>query len=341
LREQDSGAKQMGDSQLLQNLTRLDPDVARKYYDITRDDPAAVIGKDDIVNLFEVAASHDNKIGDRDVQALIQIISTARFSDDGKTALLLLLANAQVMEALGRGVGVPVDTDEKRRILYDALALGARAVNFKSPETHVEYNAAEYGAMRDLIKSGDIISIAVCDHGMVYGSPGTRPANTSTEGYVASYDPNTDPPTLYLFQGMPATGALSWMVHEFSHAIQDWNDDKSARKFREADAYIAQGLSNAVETGRPVPNSHPAKRCVDIVLSGSATSRNPGWAEAYRTFADVVAQTPANSLPTPSNPKGTERAKKLAGLLKAAQNIKSAGNGSGAAAGRGSGSGGS
>jgi hypothetical protein len=308
----------MADSPLFAKLKKLDPKIAQVYFNLTKDDPKAVIDAEGVSQLFGQAVDQDNTITSKELDALIAIIQEANFSQDGIDMELRVVTDSHAAEALGRGVGKLLKSDDAElKELTDALTYAASHINFISPGTHLTYNAGEYQAMKKLVEGGDINVIAVKDHGLVYGN--IRPKHATARGAVAAYDGDTDPPTVFLFDDTPKDGKKGTIAHEFAHGIQDWNNDKSSRKYRETDAYIVEGLIHIADTGKPISKSHPVHDCVDIVLAGKATSGNADWTKAYEAAADGVGADPLNSAPTHGVKNGADKQKKLAKLLQAIQ----------------------
>lgn len=305
----------MADSDLFKQLKLLDPDLARVYFNLTRDDPKAVIDQDGVSQIFGQALDKDNAITKKELDAIILIVQNCNFDQDAIKFELMAITDAVVMEALGKGVGTRLKTDTELADVYKALDLAANSVSFKSPGTSISYDASKYKAVRKLVADGDIIVIAVKDGGIVFGN--IRPKGAPAAGAFAAYNPSTDPPTVFMFEGGPSVGRLATIAHEFTHGVQDFVNDPSPVKYRETDAFLAQALTFIKETGKAIQKSNPFAGLAEMVLSGKATAANKDWTKAYEDVATVVGGDPLNARPHAKAVKGKERLQKMTQILKA------------------------
>src|SRR5262245_37671576 len=188
-------------------------------------------------------------------------------------------------EALYRGAGSYVMGDDLEPI-YRALDVGTIGrIQFSSPGTGISYTPAHYRAMAMLVRQGEISVVRIKDKGLTFQNLRT----------MAQYDSEAN--RLLLLDGAPEHLKFNVLVHEFTHAIQDWlNGMFWLDKHIEADAYIAGAVASHARGPYFPPGDdrfalsyHVA---APLVLSGKATWGNKPWERAYQRVVDSLDQDP-------------------------------------------------
>src|SRR5262245_15795578 len=87
------------------------------------------------------------------------------------------------------------------------------------------------------------------------------------------------------------------VVHEATHAIQDWLDVEKENMYMECDAYIAQSviyktLRDRLQPGQTTPVGVAYDVAADLVRSGNAKSLNKPWTDAYDKVLAAVTKDP-------------------------------------------------
>lgn len=298
----------MADSELLAKLKKIDPGMAQAYVDATKDLPDAAIDKKGIdILLSQALGTKDGTITQEELNALILIIQNRKLATDAAQFLTTMVVNRTIVEALGRGVGTQLKTDDDLGDVFKALDLAGKSANFKSPGTHISYDASKYQAIRKLIKDANILVIAVKDGGFVRGVGKS----------FALYDMGVDPPTLFLFDGPSASSRTAELAHELTHAVQDFLNDPSPRQYRETDAYVVQALVTTKDLNVAVSKKFPAHDCVEMILDVTTKHTDEDFKAVYESAAEIFGKNPMNNGPTPPNPKGKDKQKQLVKILKA------------------------
>lgn len=154
---------------------------------------------------------------------------------------------------------------------------------FKSPGTLISYSPAKYLAIKLLIMENKVKVFQV--------KGGTRKIIDA----VAHYNLATNALVLQTIDPAHADTRTSTIVHECTHAIQDWSDADALAKHEEADAYIAATIvtlrSGKQHLIKLLDDDWPAfTKAARCILNGRATSTDQGWLSAYD---DVVATAEA------------------------------------------------
>jgi hypothetical protein len=182
---------------------------------------------------------------------------------------------------------------------------GAAAVAFYSPGTKITYHWGMYLAIKTLVTRGGrdgIDLMRVVDHGLLQRLGRYKDAAAF---YSWSYNRYFFLPS---YPKQPRKQQrLALLVHETTHAIQDWLDIVSVKKYIEADAFIAQGVSQLAQgvTLDPKIKLDPndlgemAVIAAQLVRQGKAPSpsgpKEDGqkWKETYDKVVAAVVKTPA------------------------------------------------
>lgn len=153
-------------------------------------------------------------------------------------------------------------------------------IMFKSPGTLISYAPTDYLTIRELISQKYISVFQARTGGMTLLS--------SLKGYYREKDDK-----LVLFEFVDPVLRDGFIVHEVTHAIQDWKDVKSKALVAETDAFIAQAIAVRTMTGL-TPTDASEKVFDDAALIAIAGNGRPGnrqWEDAYSASIDVVKAT--------------------------------------------------
>jgi hypothetical protein len=162
--------------------------------------------------------------------------------------------------------------------IYAALGMGnIGKINFVSPGTRLAYTPNLYGTIRWLVNQGQIRVFEVDAAALL--------------SRVSNY--RSDINRLILYKGLAPQLSIMSIVHEVTHAIQDWRNLVSGHKYIEADAYIAAAVA-ALSTD---PNcaflEYPAQKpAAKLVLAGQAFGTNTAWIQAYADVRKAVEADP-------------------------------------------------
>jgi hypothetical protein len=183
------------------------------------------------------------------------------------------IADAYENDFFFRGSKRALTTVKELEPLNGALGMGSVGkINFVSPETGLEYAPDLYSAIRSLVHQEKIRVFEV--------------NAAKLKGHVGLY--RSDSKRLILYEGFEPERSKMYMVHEATHAIQDWKDLASKKvKYKETDAFIAGAVAAVTVNKDTNVLEHPKaeKPAVELVLAGQATRGNAAWTQAY---ADVV-----------------------------------------------------
>ena len=272
-------------------LRKLSVPMADAYRSITNLDPKRAITDAEMQRLYKLVYDPDNKdnlIDERDADALIILIDNAKFAEDVLDNLGgLIQADPSGLIA---GTGRRLTTATELQEVKSALSLmSSQKFSFWSPGSKITYTPNLYVVVGDLIDQQKIEIIEVKDHGLM--------RRTGGKG-VYNFEKNT----LTLFEE-PAVERANTIVHECTHAIQDWYSDKTYNNnMLEADGFIAGAIIDIVN-GRPAATGADAstmayKAAKDFVLTGQATEfvvkngsrvENSAWGRSYNTVKRWLA----------------------------------------------------
>jgi hypothetical protein len=223
------------------------------------------------------------KIKENEGDALIWIFEQSKFTPAGMKRLQRFFDEADLLDRwkLVRLTGAalrPIDEALSNDVVGQIV--------FKSPGTFISYAPFDYEAIRRLIARGDI---------MVFETrAGGASRLASSRG---DYNSNSNRLTIHEFVDKKLRTAL--IVHEVTHAIQDWKDDRSLRRAFEADAFIAEGVVKRTLIGTPDKDDRNLAiidRAALCVLQGNATGGKE-WHDAYNGVIEVMAQFYDNDRP--------------------------------------------
>jgi len=178
-----------------------------------------------------------------------------------------------------------LDTDAELAPIFEALGNDVVGrIIFKSPGTGITYAPFDYQAIRELI-SKKLIKVSEI-----------RVARTSNAlDYRGEYNPDRNTLRINQSRTTDPVQRKQTIVHEATHAIQDWKDVASLAHDEEADAEIAEALAHHAMRGvfPPASPSEPwapvVAAAAEFVVQRRADGRNQGWLDAYGKVVKEMA----------------------------------------------------
>jgi hypothetical protein len=267
-------------SKLYDELLKLDKAIADRWKVRSRDDPRRKLGPADAKAILKPLLKPDYKITESESRAIAKMILDGAWTDQG-LAIIQVSIKMGVEAGLFQNGGEPLVTPDELRPITNALSAAMTGkIAFKSPGTFLSYVPGHYQAIQQLISQTRIYVLEVRMHGLeIFG-------RIKTGGEYAAHGNY-----LFIFAGKTPAETAMMIVHEATHAIQDWQDVSAKCKFTEADAYIAGAVADLAQGGSVVSAQTglihpPALKAAKLVLAGQANGTDPAWTAAYD---DVVA----------------------------------------------------
>ncbi len=244
-----------------------------------------------------------------EAHALNYLLKVAPFTPDAVDFLAKSLVaktaskNWVILEAMFEGGAAKLLNETERKGVAQAIDIPlVQNIKFYSPGTGITFTPHHYFAIKQLIAEGGIEIFAVQDGGLVSEFLDTG----------AMYRSDWD--RMYITANSNQLLLKVYIVHEATHAIQDWTDVELPSSLAiEADAYIAGAV--ALKSLKVKPMSGGAyeeayKKAVPIVMAGNATLNNRDWRDAYRDVKSAVGaeQGYGNYETLPDKPGRNEKA---------------------------------
>jgi len=278
-------------------LAKLDPAIANAYKRVLPSTPNGEIDEAGAKEIYKevidpMQASGKAAITSKEAQALWIVLRYAPLSKPaekyiGENLAKLTATNSPVLvEALFEGGAAELLKGDKRDLFANMLDIQVvEKIRFDSPGTNVSYTPNDYFAIRQLIADGNIELYAVKDGELTNGFFKTG----------GMYRSGSD--RLLIFAQSDLVAIKVMMVHESTHAVQDWHDEMGhPRTAIEADAYIAGAvaLTKLKPTTTAASLSEPYRtafeKAAPIVIGGKAALSNQKWKTAYQLVLDAVGK---------------------------------------------------
>lgn len=266
-------------SALYDQVAALDQGIADRWKARTRDNAGHKLTPGDIDAIMSPMLKKSGlqrgttRITEKQAEAIVTLARTTNFDKGGLDRLKYWVQLAQDSFALDL---TPLLTDDELRPIYRALAIAA-SFSFASPGTKVNYAPHHYVGIAELAKQRkiNVYQAQMSDLGVL----------TSIEGIYYS-DRN-----ILIVYDKPGTARFTAVVvHETTHAVQDWLDVKTQRRFSEADAYIAQAatMDTPMFSGDLSATAFRASR---FILNRRALVSNKDWTDAYGKVVKAYEST--------------------------------------------------
>lgn len=269
--------------QLYHKLEWLDIGIAYAYDEATNRTCNGTIDRRGAERIFAKAIDGD-RITPQEAKALLLVVEEAAFERGVATHLVNRIREDKTRSALLAGAARHLNAITGGRAdVFRALSMGVVGrIHFWSPESRIWFIPNHYLVIRHLIMTDEIqvyeVQASGLNHFFELGS------YTSGLNELVYYEvPNWD------FYCREAT-----IVHEATHAIQDWMDIRPTReKYTQTDAILAQVVAQYA-VSHLVPRREPHRTAyltaVPIVLRGDARYGNQRWYDAYYKVSDLYAQ---------------------------------------------------
>ena len=260
---------------LYAKLKAVEPTVAEEYKAVVKNDVVDVEGlKKIILKIIAAKGPAGGDISSKEAQALVLIIESGELSEKAKTQLLDALRQPQVMERVLNGSSVVLKNGESElETFLSVFAIKHTGkIKFYSKGTNLTYSPSQYQAIAQLVKDGKISVVKIMDAGL-----------SAQAGVDAVYSAESNAFLFPEHKGEAFFSMPSEIVHEATHAVQDWFDVNSTVRFVEADAYVAQAVA---ETNPKLRKE--LKAAAKFVTDGTAVKGNKAWYDAYDAVVAMV-----------------------------------------------------
>lgn len=268
--------------ELYKKLMAVEPNVAQAYKATVKgDDIDSAALKAILQKIFDPNGPKNSDISPEEAEALVLIIDSGELKPGTKNALLRVLLTDRGVQPLVNGTGVELKPDDPEIADFHSVFAIKFTGNLKffSKGTNLTYSPVHYQAIAQLVKDGKIKVIKVMDSGLL--------ARTGADcSYLATSN------TFFFFQHPGEANFFVHapsIVHEATHAVQDWWDipPEVTTRFAEADAYIAEATVNP-----SAAMNAELKAAADLVIKGKATKGNPAWEKVYDAVAASMDRNP-------------------------------------------------
>ena len=271
-------------SDLFNNLTALDRKLADRWKIRTRDNVRHVLTAADVDFILAdvIRSARTTDITEQQGSAIIMLLNASLAANSARSAAALnrIIYYVNIWEkALHLNLQAIVE-NEKLQPLADFFRNGVVSrIIFKSPGTSISYAPFDYIAVGQLIVNRDV---------QVFMS---RTGGLSSLGDVgAEYSHEINCIMIYTMDPRVRSRAL---VHEGTHIIQDWEDVTSLAHHNEADAFIAEGVSDLTlyPDSRDPDDGDVEKTALaaaKMVIDKTAIDSNKDWQKAYKNVVTAV-----------------------------------------------------
>jgi hypothetical protein len=264
--------------ELFNAVARHDQGVAERWKVRTRENASRELQPADIDFIIGPIFQGTGAITEEQGKAIIALLEPLRVNVEAVRRLRVLVDGA---ESLNRWRLMPLVTADELRPVYTALGQGVVGkIRFKSPGTGLTYAPFDYLAIANLMAEKKI-AVFESKVGMLTLFASSRGYYTSTKNQLIFHE----------FRNPDKRTAL--IVHEVTHAIQDWKDVRSRRRFIEADAFIAEAVVTRTQRGsspQSDPNTAIIEAAAEKVMNGQVDARNQDWNAAYTAVVNLMAE---------------------------------------------------
>ena len=269
------------DTSFFDDLKLLDPGVANRWKARSHGDPKFVLDGPDVDAIVQPMIHNLGTITQLQAAALAKLVVEVKFTAGGTAVLRVWLSFAQ---SDGRFIPAaePLTNAADLKPIFNALGMGTVSfINFVSPGSGLTYAPSGYIAIQQLITRRAIIVLEVKISGL------EQKADLPIRAQYRS-----DINKLFVYQSLTPAEETVTVVHECTHAIQDWRNVRSLMKFTEADAFIAGAIADLSRRDGTVvfvgPIIDKAVEAARIVIKGPAVPSNKAWTDAYAAVVSAI-----------------------------------------------------
>lgn len=301
-------------SKFYDKLAALDRGIADRWKARSGDNLKYKIKPKDVMAILDPLKSKGS-ISEKQVEAINKLME--RDCTDEALAVIQIFVKFGVQAGLFQQGGNVLVTPDQLRPITNALGAGMTGkIAFKSPGTNFSYVPGHYQAVQSLVSKSKIGVLEVRLHGLeILGHVDT----------LGEYQSNMN--RLFIFAGRPPAETAMTIVHEVTHAIQDWQDISAKGKYIEADAYIAGAVADiaqgekattALAGHRPFSTALAAAR---LVVAGKANAGGASWTQSYKAVVAEIEQldgykkTNEQMFPGPEKGEGTGEKDQMDAIL--------------------------
>jgi hypothetical protein len=273
-------------SQLFADLTALDKKLADRWKIRTRDNVRHILTPADIDFILSdlIKSARTTDITANQGSAIIMMYNASVAADSPKSgpAFDRIVHYVNIWEKAFRLNLQPVVDHGQLQQLADFLGNGVVSrITFKSPGTNISYSPFDYVAVGQLIVNRDVKVFISLTGGL------STLADSKAE-YISSLN-------WFLIYGMDPRRRRTTIVHEATHVIQDWEDVESLAHHSEADAFIAESVTDlALFPDSRNPNDEDvetkALAAAKMVIDKTAIDSNKNWRKAYESVVTAVGR---------------------------------------------------
>jgi hypothetical protein len=272
-------------SQLFDNLTALDRKLADRWKIRTRDNVRHILTPADIDFLRDlIRSARTTDITADQGEAIIMMFnaSVAANSQKSGAAFDRIVHYVNIWEKAFRLNLQPIVDQGQLQQIADLLGNGAISrITFKSPGTNISYSPFDYLAVGQLIVNRDVKVFMSHTGGL-----------STLANDVAQYISNLNYLMIY---GMDPRKRRVAVVHEATHVIQDWENVTSLVHHSEADAFIAESVTDLAlyPDSRDSDDGDLEKKALaaaQMVIDKTAIDSNNDWQTAYRNVVTAVGR---------------------------------------------------
>jgi hypothetical protein len=273
-------------SQLFDSLTALDRKLADRWKIRTRDNARHILTPADIdfilADLIKSARTTDITANQGSAIIMMYNASVAANSEKSGAAFDRIVHYINIWEKAFRLNLQPVVDQGQLQQLADFLGNGVSGrITFKSPGTNISYAPFDYVAVGQLIVNRDVKVFISHTGGL-----------STLADVKAEYISNIN---WFVIYGMDPRKRRTTIVHEATHVIQDWEDVESLVHHSEADAFIAESVTDlALFPDSRNPNDGDVEKkalaAAQMVIDETAIDSNKNWRKAYESVVTAVGQ---------------------------------------------------
>jgi hypothetical protein len=271
-------------SKLFDDLATLDKKIADRWKIRTRDNEKHVLSVKDVDYILDdvIKSARTTDITEKQGKAIVMMVNATIAADADKSAPAIdrIVYYVTVWEKSLHLNLKPFVRDDELQPIADFLGHGAVSrVMFKSPGTKIFYAPFDYIAVGELILNRDITVFQSMTGGL------SVLAKDAAEYW---HEANM----LMIYDVEPRAARLT-LVHEATHVIQDWEDVTSLEHHIEADAFIAEAVTELTlysDTPETDDVSKTALLAAKMIIDKTAIDSNRDWQTAYENVVREVGK---------------------------------------------------
>jgi hypothetical protein len=257
-------------------LAELDKGLADRWKKVSGGSLAKTIDPGQLEDIF-VPMFQTKKISAKQAEALnyLYVRISDKLTPEAWTELYILIEAGYEQDFFFAGSNAQLKSGDELKEFHGALGAALGKIDFTSARTGVTYSPDQYAAIKQLVADGKITVFEV-DAAWLHAKGGL---------YRSDID------RLIIYKGAPPIVRQYMIVHEVTHAIQDWLDVSKRAWFHEADAYIAAAAAalGVNEQTYNVMQEYPEqKAAAQLVLDKKAVPKNTAWNDAYMALVKAI-----------------------------------------------------